>query len=151
VAVVRPGEDPLTPLLGELGYRLVTNSEADLGLGSSLAAGVRAARGADGWVIALADMPWVAPASIAAVAKRLRHGASIVAPVYGGRRGHPVGLASHWFADLAGLAGDQGARQLINEHPEAFTAVEIDDAGVIQDVDVPADLLGDPGRTRPVR
>ena len=141
VAVVRPGEDRLSPLLVQVGCRLVTNTDADLGLGSSLAAGVREARGADGWVIALADMPWVTTASFAAVAERLRHGASIVAPVYRGRRGHPVGLASQWFTDLTRLAGDRGARELIDGNPEAFTALATDDAGVIRDVDVPADLL----------
>jgi molybdenum cofactor cytidylyltransferase len=128
LAVVRPGDEALSRLFGDLGYRVVVNPDADDGLGASLAAGVRAASQARGWVVGLADMPWIAPASIAAVAASLR--------------GHPVGLAACWRETLTGLVGDQGARRLFADHAAAFVAVETADAGVVRDVDLPADLAG---------
>jgi molybdenum cofactor cytidylyltransferase len=142
LAVVRPGDEALSRLFGDLGYRVVVNPDADDGLGASLAAGVRAASQARGWVVGLADMPWIAPASIAAVAASLRTGARLTAPVYRGRRGHPVGLAACWRETLTGLVGDQGARRLFADHAAAFVAVETADAGVVRDVDLPADLAG---------
>ena len=49
------------------GLRVVPCINADDGMGASLACGVAAAGDADGWVIALADMPWIAPATIRAI------------------------------------------------------------------------------------
>ena len=110
VAVVRPGDDQLAALLADAGCEIVVCSEAGGGMGHSLAAGVRATTAAGGWIVALADMPFIASASHQAVASSLRAGASLAASQYQGRRGHPVGFSSVWFAQLAALTGDQGAR-----------------------------------------
>jgi molybdenum cofactor cytidylyltransferase len=109
-------------------------------MGSSLAAGVRAAAGAAGWVIGLADMPWLKTETIARVAMGVQAGASICAPVCRGRRGHPVGFAAGWRDSLLALSCDQGARGLLAAYPEAFVAVPTLDAGALRDVDVAADL-----------
>ena len=140
IAVVKPGDHPLIEIFRELGLHIVENPLADEGMGSSLAAGISAAARADGWLIALADMPWIRPATIAAVAGRLADGASMVAPVYGGRRGHPVGLSSRWLQPLQSLCGDVGARDLIVKHPEELELLATGDAGVLQDIDHPRDL-----------
>ena len=109
-------------------------------MGSSLAAGVSAADSADGWLIALADMPWIQPATIAAVAGRLADGASMVMPVFGGRRGHPVGLSARWLQPLLSLCGDVGARELIANHQQELELLDLGDAGVLKDIDYPQDL-----------
>src|SRR5262245_43608367 len=57
VAVVRPEHAELHQVLEREGVRVIDCAEAELGMGHSLAAGVAAAPAADGWVIALADMP----------------------------------------------------------------------------------------------
>jgi molybdenum cofactor cytidylyltransferase len=140
LAVVRSTDDAVARVLGELGYTIVVNPKAEAGMGSSLAIGVQASMDAGGWVVGLADMPWIEPATIAAVRAGLRDGASICAPVWRGRRGHPVGFASRWRDALAGLAGDQGARGLLAAHPGVLLPVETGDPGVVRDVDLPADL-----------
>ena len=73
---------------------------------------LRAAPDADGWLIALADMPFVRPETIRAVLAALAKGAAIAAPSYRGERGHPVGFARAFYEELSTLKGDAGAREL---------------------------------------
>jgi len=139
VAVVRPGADLRAPLR-EAGLAVVECARADEGMGASLACGVAAAADADGWVVALADMPWIAPGTIAAVAAALASGADIAAPVYRGARGHPVGFARRHYGDLVRLRGDEGARGIVARERERLVLIVVDDPGVLADVDTPADL-----------
>lgn len=138
VAVVRPDADALADLLDEAGCDVVISTQAERGIGASLAAGVQASVDAKGWIVALADMPWIAPATLEAVARRLDAGASIIAPAYHGQRGHPVGFASAHGAALAALDGDTGARALLAAHE--VTTIDVEDPGVLADIDTPADL-----------
>lgn len=140
LAVLRPDDAALSERLQELGCRVVVNAQAEAGLGSSLAAGVRASADAAGWLVALADMPFIASASHRAVHDRLLAGASLVVPAYGGQRGHPVGFSREWLAELSGLDGDVGARHILREHPDRVEVLAVDDPGILADVDRPDDL-----------
>ena len=142
VAVVRPRAQKVSQLLREAGCRTVICRNAAQGMGTSLAAGVRAAGEADGWVVALADMPFIRPETIRRIARALEEGAAIAAPACGGERGHPVGFARRFRDDLLALRGDEGARQVLNAYPDWITLYETDDRGVLRDVDVPGDLAG---------
>ncbi|ALK33206.1 hypothetical protein Bpla01_64820 [Burkholderia plantarii] len=139
-AVVRPGAGRLAAHLTDAGCRVLVAEEAIQGMGASLAAAVRASRDAGGWLVALGDMPWIDPAAIRAVAQAITSGrASIAAPHHGGRRGHPVGFAAVHGEALAALDGDAGARALLGAHPVA--RIEVDDPGVLRDVDTREDLV----------
>jgi len=138
VAVVRPGDDTLARELGSSGARVTFCPDAGNGMGSSLAWGVRAAPLAAAWVIALADMPWVRADSVARVVAALRGGVTIAAPSHNGTRGHPVGFASGFYAELSALSGDEGAKAILARAP--VTLIATDDAGVMRDVDTPEDL-----------
>ena len=129
--------DQLAALLAKTGCEVLRCSGAALGMGASLAAGVAARPQAGGWVIALADMPWIAPDTITQVANALdpHH---CVAPFHAGKRGHPIGFGADFFAGLTALDGDEGARRLID--PATLIRIETDDAGILRDVDMPADL-----------
>ena len=140
VAVVRPGDSILATQLRAAGARVVECSRADEGMGASLACAIKEARDADAWVVALADMPWIAPATIAAVADALEGGADIAAAAYQGRRAHPVGFARHHFAALAALTGDDGARSVVGAHLDRLRMIHVADDGVVRDVDTVADL-----------
>jgi molybdenum cofactor cytidylyltransferase len=139
VAVVRAGDDELATLFAGAGAPVVRCEDAHLGMGHSLACGVRALEHAGGWVVALADMPRVHPQTIAAVAERLRAGARIALPVWNGRRGHPVGFAAACRDELLALSGDSGARALLERHAAEVVRVPVDDPGIVEDVDTPAD------------
>lgn len=141
LAVVGPqSSEDLIERLREVGIEVVEAARAELGMGATLAAGVSTSPQAAGWVVALADMPAIRPASIAGVVEALRCGASIAAPVHRGRRGHPVGFAAQWFDDLIGLAGDSGARDVLDAHADRVHRIDVDDPGVLFDIDTAADL-----------
>jgi len=140
IAVVRPRAQKLGKLLRDAGCNTVVCKNAGEGMGTSLAAGVRAAADAHGWVVALADMPFLRPETVRVIAKALSEGAAIAAPAYRGERGHPVGFARRFLDELSALHGDQGAKELIAEHPDWVTLYEVDDPGVLRDVDRPSDL-----------
>jgi molybdenum cofactor cytidylyltransferase len=142
VAAARPSASELSQLLRAEGCEVVVCDNADEGMGASLACAVRAAGEADGYLVALADMPFIHPDTIRRVAERLEAGARIVAPVWRGERGHPVGFAAEFRAPLERLTGDAGARELVAAQPASVELLESDDPGVVRDVDIPADLDG---------
>jgi molybdenum cofactor cytidylyltransferase len=130
----------LVALLAEAGCEIIFCPDSDAGLGHSLAAGVRAAPDAGGWLIALADMPAIRPSTLRAVAAACAQPDSIAAPVCQGQRGHPVAFGRTYYAQLAALHGDNGARSVLHEHAAAVIEVPCDDAGILRDIDTPADL-----------
>jgi len=142
VAVVRSGDDALAARLRDAGARTIECARAHEGMGVTLSAGIAATASAGGWIVALADMPFIAPDTVAAVAARLRDGASIVAPCYRGRRGHPVGFSAAHHAALVALTGDEGAKAVLAANAAAVETFEVDDPGVLRDVDRPDDLNG---------
>ena len=113
---------------------------ADEGMGMSLAYAVRAAGPADAYLIALADMPFVRPTSIAALRDALAGGARIAAPYFRTRRGHPVGISGEFQNELEALGGDEGARKVLAAHDADVVKVPVGDPGVIRDIDQPGDL-----------
>jgi CTP:molybdopterin cytidylyltransferase MocA len=85
------------------------------GQAASLRCGIDAIDGADAAVLTLGDMPRITPQVIARFAELGReHGSEARArAVYDGAPGHPVVLGSAYFAALAGLSGDVGAREIL--------------------------------------
>ena len=140
VAVVRPRSEDLAELLRREGCEVVVCPNADEGMGASLACAARAAGTADGYLVALADMPFVRPTSIAAVRDALASGAPMAAPYFRTRRGHPVGISGRFRSELEALGGDEGARQVLAAHDADLVKVPVGDPGVIRDIDQPGDL-----------
>lgn len=140
LAVVRPGADELAIQLKKEGCEVVVCENAAEGMGASLACAARAAGAADAYLVALADMPFVRPSSIAAVRDALQAGAPLAAPYFRARRGHPVGIAGAFFNELISLKGDEGAKQLLAAHAARMVKIPVGDPGVIRDIDTPQDL-----------
>ena len=61
-------------------------------------------------------------------------------PRYQGKRGNPVLFARPTFPALAGVAGDQGGRQVLARLGEGARAIDTICPGVIRDIDTPQDL-----------
>ena len=89
-------------------------------------------------------MPWIGHETIVKVADSLRAGANIAAPAVSGQRGHPVGFSHRHRAALAALTGDAGARGILQRNAGGLTIVDVDDPGILADVDRPDDLAGTP-------
>jgi molybdenum cofactor cytidylyltransferase len=141
LVVVRPDASALTQLLAQHDFHVVVAAHAADGMGVSLGQGIAACADAQGWLVALADMPFIRPATMTAIADALRGGADIAAPVYQGQRGHPVGFAARFGPQLMTLSGDEGARTIVRDHAKIVQQIECDDAGVLADIDRPADLV----------
>ena len=153
VAVIGLADQVLEARFRALGMTVIRNPGAASGIATSLACGIRARPRASGWLVALADMPSIRPATVAAVARALQEGAPIAAPSWHGRRGHPVGFGAAFQAELLALADgprpDQGARTLLRRHANRIRLLPVDDPGILQDVDRPADLRTGPSRSTP--
>lgn len=120
------------------------NPQFSSGLASSLRVGL-AAMPADiaGALVLLGDMPWIEARLIDAIIDGFlaNEHALAAAPKRGGRRGNPVLLGRGLFEAAMRLQGDEGARRLIGSLSVAeLVEFEAPDAGVIVDIDTPADL-----------
>ena len=144
IAVVDDAQGDVARLLAEAGLQVIANHHAHEGMGTSIACGVAASPSAAGWVIALADMPHIPAHVIQSLADGLARGADIIAPLYRGQRGHPVGFARRHAAALLALHGDRGARDIIAAHRDTLQLIDTQDRGVIIDIDTPASLSAHP-------
>jgi CTP:molybdopterin cytidylyltransferase MocA len=165
VALLREGgADPVLVVAGAVpvsvpGARTVHNPDWATGMGSSLAAGLRALQepsegGAspagdssgeadrpDAAVIALADQPLIGPESVRRLIAAFRAGATVAVAAYDGKPRNPVLIGrEHWPSVLETATGDTGARPFLRAHPGLVTVVECGDTGRPDDVDTAADL-----------
>jgi len=107
------------------------------GMGESIAVGVKATESWAGWIIALADMPFIRSELFNAMALTVAEGHS-VRPVYQGQIGHPVGFPTQTKSMLEMLTQEQGARVILQSYPPLLLVVE--DVGCIWDIDLPEQL-----------
>ena len=136
IVAVTPGSS-IRGVLGDQ-VRLVEVADHASGMGHSLAAAIQQAP--PNWsaaIICLGDMPFVRPATLAALAVRTKSNGA-VRPRFEGRPGNPLLLGRACFGELAALTGDQGGRALLDRY--AVEWFDCDDPGVIFDVDTPEAL-----------
>jgi len=139
IAVVPPQDGGVAETLRGLGCEVTTCEAADSGMAASLVQAITASLPqADGWLVALGDMPYIAPSSLRALLDALVNGADIAAPVLAGRRGNPVAFGARHLPDLLALRGEHGARSLLRCAP--VVEVSVNDPGILRDIDTPADL-----------
>lgn len=139
IAVVPPQDGGVADALRALGCEVALCAEADSGMAASLVQGITCSLPqADGWLVALGDMPYVAPATLRALRAVLEEGADIAVPVFEGRRGNPVAFGARHLPDLLALTGEHGARALLRSAP--VLEVHVTDPGILRDIDTPADL-----------
>ncbi len=141
VIVLGAGADALAPVLVGQAATIVINRAWSEGIASSLRAGLASVSPeCDAVLFVPADMPRLSPAALRAIGTRFEAtGKAIVIPTHQGQRGNPVLFARRLFAELAGLQGDRGGRVLFAGHAADIELVEIDDDGILLDVDTPAD------------
>lgn len=118
------------------------NPEPERGMFSSIQIGLAQACGENADVVLVhpADMPFVLPGTIQVIAEECARAQAAVCPRHNAKRGHPLA-----FPRVIAL-------QLLDVPPstplnEAFAAIglvrrefDVDDPGVLRDVDVPGDL-----------
>ena len=137
VVVTGRGADRAAAALEGLDVVIAHNARFAEGMAGSLAAGLAAVPDtAEAAVVLLADMPRVARATLdALIAVFTRERPDAVVPVHGGRRGNPVLIARSLFPALLRLSGDEGARRILAEGSHRVLLCEVDDPGVLVDID----------------
>lgn len=141
--VLRPGDQVLAEQLDTMNVNWGICPDAHLGMGHSLAFGIKATQHWQGWLIALADMPWVQAETYLKLANAL-NGENIVRPCYIADKspqqyGHPVAFSKPYAYALMGCKGDSGARHLLKSG-EQVTELPLTDPGIILDIDHPEDI-----------
>jgi molybdenum cofactor cytidylyltransferase len=143
VVVTGAHADASRGILNELDVIEAVNEQWELGIGSSVRAGVEAviaaAPGADGVVLMLCDQPFVTRKIVAGlISARRESGCAIIASSYAGSYGVPALFSREHFIELIALKGDVGAKHLIQEHLEKVYVVPFPEGKI--DIDTPEDL-----------
>lgn len=143
IVVVGSESDAVRRAVRDVNAHVVENPDWALGLSTSIKRGVDAVTDTcEAVVLAVGDQPQLDPSVVRAVIGRWREsGKPIVSASYRGVRAHPVLFARSYFAALAELQGDAGARLLIERSGDDAAYVEID-APIPPDIDTPQDLGG---------
>ncbi|MGH6961868.1 MAG: NTP transferase domain-containing protein, partial [Dongiaceae bacterium] len=113
------------------------------GMSTSLQAGLAALpANVDGALVCLGDMPLVTATAIDRLIGAFNpiEGRAICVPTWNGKRGNPVLWDRRFFSEIAGLAGDVGAKHLIGEHADLVAEVAMPDDAVLTDIDTPEAL-----------
>ena len=142
--VLRPGDHDLAEKLDDMAIDWGICPDANLGMGHSLAFGVRATQHWQGWLIALADMPWIQPQTYQAIAGQISDSnivkPYILQPDSTKCTGNPVAFSRPFAYQLMQCQGDQGARRLVQQHTDKLLELKVSDTGIIRDIDRPSDI-----------
>ncbi|MEM6623716.1 MAG: molybdopterin-binding/glycosyltransferase family 2 protein [Pseudomonadota bacterium] len=143
LCVLRAEDTDRRAAIADLGLGVVTNAQAAEGMGTSIAVGVAAlGDDVDAVLIVLGDMPEISSHHIDRLIAGFdpAEGRAIVRAVTpDGTSGHPVLFGRRFFEVLMGLAGDQGARVILREHPDFVVDIVLDGAAALADLDTPQD------------
>jgi CTP:molybdopterin cytidylyltransferase MocA len=125
--------------------QFVVNPDYTRGQITSMQCGLRAAPpDAEGVLFTLVDHPAVSRNTIAALLDPAP-GALLRVPSYRGRRGHPIWFARELVADFLALPESGAARDVVRRYGGRTAFLDLDDPGIVADIDDPAayrDLAG---------
>jgi molybdenum cofactor cytidylyltransferase len=119
--------------------RPVENPDPSRGMFSSIQEGVGQAQG-DAILVMPGDMPFVSPETVRAVIAAFERKPAIVSPRYRGKRGHPVALPASLRDEIREAKPGATLHDVIHAHSDMRVDLEVDDPGVIKDIDRPEDL-----------
>ena len=132
----------ISPMLLEVDVKIVVNQEYEHGMLSSVKCGIMAATGASAYLVFLGDQPVVVDEVIDAVVNAYGEtGRGIVVPVFGGKRGHPVLISSHYAQEILALGNEEGLNVVTRGHPQDTLEIAVETATVLEDMDTPDDYL----------
>jgi molybdenum cofactor cytidylyltransferase len=144
VVVIPPESPTLRGAFKGLNALIVENHRRDEGMSTSIAAGVsKLGERDEGLAVVLGDMPLIEADTVKMLCRRFSLSSKGIAlPLYKGRRGHPVIFdLAKYREELLSLEGDRGAKSILKAHSEDILEVEVDDQGVVVDIDTPEQAL----------
>ena len=123
------------------GAPVCVNTDPARGMFSSLVAGLAVLQGNTGAFVAPVDHPYVHVSTIKALLTEFRGFSDhVIKPVYHGRAGHPVVLPEHLFPIIQRAPGATTLREVLGQTGVQVRYVDVDDGGVLVNVNTPADL-----------
>lgn len=119
------------------GFTIRYNPSYELGQSTSVRSGIQALDPEiQGAIFFLGDQPLVGQHTVRALIQAYEQTqAPIVVPVYKTKRGNPVFFHRSLFAEILSVSGDTGPRALLAKYAHCLIRVEVEDPGVVQDVD----------------
>lgn len=126
--------------------RPVENPDPSRGMFSSIQEGVAQAQG-DMVLVMPGDMPFVSPDTVRAVIAEYGRKPAIVSPRYRGKRGHPVALPGSLRDEIRAAETGATLHDVIHAHTDMRVDIDVDDSGVVRDVDRVEDLTRPRPRT----
>jgi molybdenum cofactor cytidylyltransferase len=127
------------PSMADSRVTAVINPDPARGMFSSIQVGLAVA-GGDVVLVLPADMPFVAPQTVAAVVARAAATGSVVVPVHQTRRGHPIAIPRPLCDALLALEPTTTLKDALAASGASMATLDVADAGALRDVDVPGDL-----------
>jgi molybdenum cofactor cytidylyltransferase len=127
--------------LADCDVRLVVNADQDSEMLQSVRCGLTAVSAdAEAVVIALGDQPAITTDVVGELIRAYHStGHRIVVPKYEGKRGHPLLISMRHRDEILEYYTGRGLRGVLETHPEEVFELEVNDAGVLEDIDVPED------------
>jgi CTP:molybdopterin cytidylyltransferase MocA len=118
---------------------IVVNPDPSRGMFSSIQAGVEAG-GGDPILILPGDMPFVSSGTVLAVLAAQARTGGLVVPRHDGRHGHPIALPGRLRAEILRADATDRLNRVVQAAALDRLELDVDDAGVVRDVDVVGDL-----------
>ena len=145
LVVLRHGDLNLAEVLQDKFRGLLTFLAPDsaLGMGHSLADGIKQVQHWRASAIFMGDMPFIQPETIDLLLDQHNLHESnqpIIVPSYRNQTGHPVIFSKAYYTELTALRGDEGAKSIVRRYADHVIQVPCLDRGVLDDIDVPEDL-----------
>ena len=133
--------EAISKSLTESQIKIVINPDYKQGMASSLRHGLLAMDPeSEAFLVLLADQPDIGPEIMNRMIREFKQAnprRGIVRPVYRGLRGHPVLIGVRYLQEALQLQGDVGARQILANHPEDILEIEVNQDGILRDIDTP--------------
>jgi molybdenum cofactor cytidylyltransferase len=141
VVVLGADRDEVTRKVKFHGEKVLYNSRYKGGMSGSLKLGLKSIQqDADAAMVVLGDQPFVSTATIDKLVDAYKASrALVVAPLYRGFRGNPILFDKSLFPQIMTISGDRGAKMVVEAHRDKLVEVEVEDKGVVFDIDTPSD------------
>jgi molybdenum cofactor cytidylyltransferase len=147
VLVTAPGDEALREWARKAGVTVAVNPHPERGMLSTIQEGIAAlggsaelARRGETLLVSPADLPNLQASTVTVLLRGMAEsGAPLAVQVFRGKRGHPLVIAPALILEIDTLDHEVGLKQLRDRHEAALLEIEVEDAGVVQDVDTPED------------
>jgi molybdenum cofactor cytidylyltransferase len=141
MVVLGAEREKISSLISQYPVEKVFNPDFRTGMLSSVQAGFSALPPeAEAAMVFLGDQPFVSADVVAQVCEAsVRSPRSIILPVFGKRRGHPVLIPAGLWKEIDSLSPEVGLRELIHRHGREVLEVAVEEENILMDIDDPQD------------